>query len=194
MTPQTLEGILHSRDHINEKHPLSESGIPLPANQIRFVPAGTGAAFWGPGSLMTFIATGKETGGAFFLSEISVPPGGGPPPHIHHREDEAFFVLHGTLTIHVGGNTITAVPGDFAFLPRGIVHSFKNTGHTAVRALTWITPAGLENYFAEVFDPAADRAAVPPAPGKELIARALAASPKYGLELLPPATIGSNPI
>ncbi len=154
--------------------------------QARYLPVGTGAAYWGPGNLMTFLATGKETGGAYFLSEISVPPGGGPPPHIHHREDESFHVLEGELTIQVGEDTITALPGDFATLPRGIAHSFKNNGDSPVKALVLIAPAGLENYFAEVFDPTVDRS-VPPPPSKELIARARAAAPRYGLVLLPPA-------
>lgn len=156
-------------------------------NEVKYVAAGTGPAYWGPGSLLTFLITGKETGGAFFLAEMSVPPGGGPPPHIHHREDESFHVLQGTLTIQVGGNTLTASPGDFVFLPREIAHSFKNNGDVAAKGLVLVTPAGLENYFAEVFDPAVDRSAVPPPPGKELIARALAASPGYGLVLLPRA-------
>lgn len=153
--------------------------------EVRHVPAGSGAVYWGPGIQMKFIATSKETGGAFFLSETSVPPGGGPPPHIHHKEDESFHVLEGTLTIQVGEDTITARAGDFAYLPRGIAHSFKNTGNVTTKFLTLITPAGLENYFAEVFDPVADASAPPPPPSKELIARALAASPRYGLELLP---------
>ena len=166
-------------------NPIPESDIVPNANQIRFVPAETGAAYWGPGSLMRFVVTGKETGGAFFLSEISVPPRGGPPPHIHHREDESFHVLEGTLTIHVGENTITAASGDFAFLPRGVVHSFRNSGETAAKALVLITPAGLEHYFAEVFDLCSDRSSVPSSASKELITRALAASPRYALELLP---------
>ena len=136
---------------------------------------------------MTFIVTGKDTGGAFFLAEMSVPPGGGPPPHIHQREDESFHVLEGTLTVRVGEDTITASPGDFAFLPRGVAHSFKNNGDAPVRALVLITPAALENYFAEVFVPATNRSAAPPPPSKELIARAMAASHRYGLVLLPPA-------
>jgi quercetin dioxygenase-like cupin family protein len=136
---------------------------------------------------MTFLLTGEETGGALFLSELSVVPGGGTPPHIHHREDEAFRVLEGTLTIQVGGETITASAGDFAFLPRGIAHSFKNTGDGYAKALVSITPAGLEGFFTEIFEPATDRAATPPSASKELISRALAAGPKYGLELLPPA-------
>jgi quercetin dioxygenase-like cupin family protein len=136
---------------------------------------------------MTYLATGEETGGAFFLAEISVVPGGGAPPHIHHREDESFHVVEGSLTIQVGGDTITASAGDFAFLPRGIAHSFKNTGDGYAKALVFTTPAGLEGFFAEVFEPATDRTATPPSGSKELIGRALAAGPRYGLELLPPA-------
>ncbi|MGO9323322.1 MAG: quercetin 2,3-dioxygenase [Terracidiphilus sp.] len=156
-------------------------------NLVRHLPAGTGLAYWGPGERMTFLATGKETSGAFFLAEIEVAPGGGTPPHIHHREDEAFHLLEGSLTIQVGGNTITASAGDFAFLPRGIAHSFKNDGDGCAKALVLTTPAGLEGFFAEVFDPATDRFATPPPQSKNLIPRALAAAPKYGLELLPPA-------
>jgi quercetin dioxygenase-like cupin family protein len=136
---------------------------------------------------MTFLLTGEETGGAFFMSEISVAPGGGTPPHIHRREDEAFRMLEGTLTIQVGGDTITASAGDCAFLPRGIAHSFKNTGDGYAKALVLITPAGLEGFFAEVFEPAVDRSAAPLPVSEGLISRAVAAGPRYGLELLPPA-------
>ena len=198
MTPQTISPLADPSG--NSASQASQSAVqPVPAgsaqqteaqplqDQVRYVPAGTGPAYWGPGSLMTFLATGKETGGAFFLSEIMVPPGGGPPPHIHHREDESFHLLEGALTVQVGGDTLAASAGDFVFLPRGIAHSFKNTGNVNARALVLITPAGLENYFAEVFDPATDRSAAPPPVSRELIARALAASPRYGLVLLPPA-------
>jgi len=163
--------------------PRETAPLPQP-NQAKHVPAETGTAYWGPGELMTFLITGEETGGAFFMAEVSVAPGGGTPPHIHHREDEAFRLLQGTLTIQVGGHTITASAGDFAFLPRGIAHSFKNTGDGYAKALVLITPAGLEGFFTEVFEPAEDRSAVPPAVGKEFFGRALAAAPRYGLELL----------
>ena len=97
-------------------------------NQLKHVPAGSGAAFWGPGDQMRFLITGEETGGAFFMAEVSVPPGGGPPPHVHTREDESFYLQQGTLTIQIGDKTLTASPGDFVHLPRGIVHSFRNIG------------------------------------------------------------------
>jgi len=62
------------------------------------------------------------------MAEVSVPPGGGPPPHVHHREDESFHVIEGTLTVQVGEKILNASAGDFVYLPRGIGHSFKNTG------------------------------------------------------------------
>ena len=174
----------------NTKLPVNEatdSVATLPhQSQARHLPRGTGAAYWGPGELMTFLATGEETNGAYFLAEISVVPGAGTPPHIHHREDESFQLLEGELTIRVGEDTITASAGDFAFLPRGVAHSFQNTGESNAKALVLVTPAGLEGFFTEVFEPAADRYATPPPLGSELIGRAIAASPKYGLELIPP--------
>lgn len=198
MTTQTISPIVESSDEdvsqdlkrIMRRAEVSSADAVVtryPEGRVRYVPAGSGAAHWGPGSLMTFIVTGKETGGAFFLAEISVPPCGGPPPHIHQREDESFQVLDGTLTLRVDGDTIAASAGDFAFLHRGIAHSFKNHGDVTAKALVLVTPAGLENYFSEVFDPAVDRTAAPPLPGKELIARAQAVSSRYGLVLLPPA-------
>jgi hypothetical protein len=87
----------------------------------------------------------------------------------------------------VGGDTITASAGGFAFLPRGIAHSFKNTGDGYAKALVLITPAGLEGFFTEVFEPAADRSATPRYANEELIGRAHAVASRYGLELLPPA-------
>jgi len=198
MTTQTVELLVNSPDETMSEDSQQTTREPSSAgangkatlpqqNQVKHVFAKTGAAYWGPGELMTFLATGEETGGAFFMAEISVVPGGGTPPHIHHREDESFYLLEGTLTIQVGGDTITASAGDFAFLPREIAHSFKNTGDGDAKALVLTTPAGLEGFFSEVFEPAADRSAAPPSTSNGLIGRALAAGPRYGLELLPPA-------
>ena len=156
-------------------------------NHVKHVRRGTGAAYRGPGELMTFLITGEETNGAFFLAEISVVPGAGTPPHIHRREDESFHVLEGSMTIQAGGDTITASAGDVVFLPRGIAHSFQNSGTCDAKALVLVTPAGLEGFFSEVFEPAADRSAMPPSASSAFIGRAVAAAPRYGLELIAPA-------
>jgi mannose-6-phosphate isomerase-like protein (cupin superfamily) len=77
----------------------------MEVNQPRaalFVNEGEGKKLWVADELITFKASGEDTGGAYSLTDSVVPPGGGPPPHIHHREDEAFWVLEGELEITVG--------------------------------------------------------------------------------------------
>ena len=155
-------------------------------SQVQYVPAGTGKAYRSPIDEIRFLITGEQTGGAFFMAEVSVVPGGSNPPHIHHREEECFYLQEGTLTIQVGGKTQTASAGDFIRLPRGVAHSFENTGNVDAKVLLLVAPAGLETFFKEAFYPVEDRsAAMPPMTG-EFLARVLEAAPKCGLEFLPP--------
>jgi catechol 2,3-dioxygenase-like lactoylglutathione lyase family enzyme/mannose-6-phosphate isomerase-like protein (cupin superfamily) len=158
-------------------------------NQPRYVPAGTGPAYWGPGDQITFLLTGEQTGGAFFMAEVLVPPGGGPPPHIHQREDETFYLQQGTLTVQVGGKTLNASPGDCVYLPRRIAHCFKNTGNVDAKFLIVATPAGLENFFAEAFYPAESLSVAPPPITDAMLDRLLTASARYGLEFVPPGSL-----
>src|SRR5215472_5089259 len=155
--------------------------------QIQYVPAGTGRAYRSPIDEIRFLITGEQTGGAFFVAEVSVVPGGGNPPHIHHREDECFYLQEGTLTIQVDGKTQTTSAGDFIRLPRGVAHSFVNNGNVDAKVLLVVAPAGLEKFFEEAFYPVEDRSAgMPPMTG-EFMARLLEVAPKVGLEFLPPA-------
>jgi len=156
------------------------------SNLFKHVPAGTGPAYCGPGDRITFLITGAETGGAFFMAEVTVAPGGGPPPHVHSREDESFYLQQGTLAVQVGDKALNMSTGDFVHMPRGIFHSFKNVGEETAKLLMMVTPAGLETYFAEVFFPVADIAGISQI-GQAVIGRALKTAPKYGLELLLPA-------
>ena len=154
-------------------------------NQGKYVPAGTGQAYWGPGDEVTFLVTGQETGGAVFMAEVSVPPAGGPPPHLHNREDESFYIREGTLAIRVGDRTVQASPGDFVYIPRGTVHCFKNIGSGHAKLLVTFTPAGMEKFFEQAFYPAGDRSVGPPPLTEELLQRMQAAAAKGGLEFIP---------
>ena len=162
------------------------SATGLKQNQGKYVQSGTGPAYWGPGDEVTFLITGEETGGAVFMSEMSVPPGGGPPPHIHNREDESFYVREGTLAIRAGNRTFNVSPGDFVHIPRGTVHCFRNTGNGLAKMLVTFTPAGMERFFEEAFYPAGDRSVGPPLMTEELHSRLIGAAPKSGMEFLPP--------
>jgi mannose-6-phosphate isomerase-like protein (cupin superfamily) len=150
------------------------------------VPPGEGKTLWVTDELMTFKASGEDTGGAYSLTDSLVPSGGGPPPHIHHREDEAFWVLEGELEIMVGEDRFMAAAGSFVHLPKGLIHSYRNVGPGPARFLTLVVPAGLEKFFEEVGQPGTDLSSPPPF-GDEDIDRLLAAAPRYGLEIpLPP--------
>lgn len=157
------------------------------ARQVQYVPAGSGKTYRSPIDDVTFLITGEQTGGAYFMAAVSVVPGGGNPPHIHHREEECFYLQEGTLTVQVGGKTQTVSAGDFIRLPRGIVHSFENTGKVDAKVLLLVAPAGLERFFEEAFYPVEDRSAARPPMTGEFMARVIEAATKVGLEFLPPA-------
>jgi quercetin dioxygenase-like cupin family protein len=159
-------------------------------NQVKYVPAGTGPMYCGPGDKVSFLVTGAESHGSCFIIEGMVAPGGGPPPHVHHLEDETFYILEGTATFQAGGQTIHAKPGDCIHIPRGTVHSIKNEGTMPGRALVVISPAsptGMQQFFEESFTPTTDRSASPPLITEELVKRMIAAAARTGTEFIKPA-------
>lgn len=149
------------------------------------VPPDEGTRLWVVDELITFKATGEDTGGAYLLTDSVVPPQGGPPPHVHNREDEAFWVLEGELDVSVGESSFRADAGSFVHLPRGVPHSFENPSDEPARFLTLVVPAGLEGFFEEVGKPGTDPSS-PPSFGEEDLERLLAVAPKYGVEIQTP--------
>jgi mannose-6-phosphate isomerase-like protein (cupin superfamily) len=43
-----------------------------------------------------------------------------------HRTQELVTVVEGRLQLSVGGETVSAGPGDEVFIPKGVVHSVRN--------------------------------------------------------------------
>jgi quercetin dioxygenase-like cupin family protein len=156
------------------------------AGRLLHRPVATGPAFWGPGDHYTFLVTGEETGGAYFVMEALVPPGGGPPPHIHRREDETYYVLEGQIETLLGDETVIAGPHDFVNIPRGTVHCFRNAGTETARMILTFTPAGIEDWFMECLERAPNDPRPEDVPDNvdEVAARYVAAAPGYGLEFL----------
>lgn len=126
------------------------------------VPSDAGEARWWGEGLAVIKATGADTGGQMAILEVSEPPGAEAPNHVHHKEDEAFWVLEGEVTFDVGGTTITAAQGDYAFGPRDVPHSYR-VGPSGCRMLFIVTPAGFEELVRHMSVPAADRT-LPPGP------------------------------
>ena len=147
------------------------------------VRSGEGEARWWFGMLAEIKATAANTGGNLTIIEVTCPPGYEAPLHVHHREDEAFWVLEGSVVIHVGETNVAAGPGDYAFGPRDIPHRFS-VGDAGCQMLFILTPGGLEGLVREMSEPAATRTLPPPSSEPPDLARAQAIAARYGAELL----------
>jgi quercetin dioxygenase-like cupin family protein len=152
--------------------------------------AGKGRAAWVVGDHYTVKATGEDTGGAFALIEVLVPPRSGPPPHLHRREDEAFYVLEGEFEVHIDDQQLTAGPGTWVTLAKGSLHYFKNIGPTPAKMLILATPAGLDRFFLEAGREATDTTPESGAVRPEDTEKLLAIAPKYGVEIQLPRSAG----
>ena len=139
-------------------------------------------AYWSLGELLTLVATAEQTGGAFSLMEERLPRGAEPPPHVHHREDEAFFVLEGSLTVRVGDEVFAATPGSFVFCPREVPH-LLTVQSDEVRMLTLCTPGGVERLFVDLGEPASART-LPPDGEEPDMDRIITLAAHYGAEVL----------
>lgn len=134
-------------------------------------------------TLMTVKAGSKETGNAFTLLEWTGPVGFAPPPHTHLVEDEAFYILEGSMTVTCGEKRWEAGAGSFVFLPRGVVHGFTITGDKPLRGLQLTVPSGFEGFIAEAGAPA-DEPVVAAGPD---IPRLLAAAERHHIKIHPPS-------
>ena len=99
------------------------------------------------GGPLTFKVRGDETNGALIAFESTTEPGEGPPLHVHANEDEILYVLEGRFRFELEGELRAAPTGSFAFVPRGVRHTWQNVGDGSGRLLVLFTPAGMERFF-----------------------------------------------
>ena len=163
---------------------MSSPTLTAPDVRLLHRAADSGPAFWGPGDVYTFLVTGAESGGSYFAMEALVPPGGGPPPHIHRNEDETFYIVDGHCSIRLEDETVLAGAGDFVNVPRGCVHCFHNDGTSPMRMIVTFTPAGIEHFFEETLERALDPSQPAPDNIDAVVARYVAAAPRYGIEFV----------
>ena len=66
-----------------------------------------------------------------------------------------FFIPEGTYELAVDDQITTAGAGTIVFIPRKVVHRFKNVGNTTACPLDWSLPGGQDHYFKAIADLAA---------------------------------------
>jgi mannose-6-phosphate isomerase-like protein (cupin superfamily) len=61
------------------------------------------------------------------------------PPHVHHHDDEAWYVLEGTLFVQMGEQEVEVRAGSGALVPRGTLHTYWNPSPGPTRYLLIMT-------------------------------------------------------
>jgi quercetin dioxygenase-like cupin family protein len=95
-----------------------------------------------PGAARVLL-TGRETGGAFALLALTLPPfSPGPPPHRHQAHAETCYVLAGTLAFTMGDDTVVLGAGESLLIGAGVVHTCWNPAAGHATLLLLYTPGG----------------------------------------------------
>lgn len=96
---------------------------------------------------MIWHATGERTNGACQIAEITWRAADVSLHHIHSLEDEGFFVIEGTVTLHTSDGDFHLGPGEFGWGPRGLRHGYT-VGPDGARVLMVQTPGTqLDEFF-----------------------------------------------
>lgn len=120
-----------------------------------------------------YLATGATTGGLFGLYRYEMSAArSGPDPHFHKTMAESFFVLRGTLRLHDGTGWRDLREGEFAHVPPGGIHGFRNESGEPVSMLLHFAPgAPRESYFEAVAEVARGERTLSPEEWTELYRR-----------------------
>ena len=99
----------------------------------------------------TFLVNSNDTHGVYAVFEHDLPAGfPGPPAHAHRVTTHTFYVLEGSVTIRVGGQTVEAQAGTSVYIPAGVVHQFYNQSPASARLMEIDTPGSFQAYFEEL--------------------------------------------
>jgi quercetin dioxygenase-like cupin family protein len=93
------------------------------------------------GQHLTFLRTGRDTGGELLQVHVRLDPGGWVPRHVHARQDERVEVLAGSVAVRVSGRDRVLAVGESADVPRRKVHVVRNAGEGEARFLLEVRPA-----------------------------------------------------
>jgi quercetin dioxygenase-like cupin family protein len=142
---------------------------------------------WVTGLHVRILLGNAQTNDQFAVAEITAHPGDFVPPHTHDPEDEMFYVLEGEVEFDVPGGAITATPGTFIHIPRGVFHGFRNASEADAKLLDIHTPGGFEDFFAEAGTLWPDLSVNPPPGAWVDVPRFIRIAEAHGMEVAKPA-------
>jgi quercetin dioxygenase-like cupin family protein len=105
------------------------------------------------GGLHSWLVGEVDVAGAFLLFEDTVEPGKRTPLHVHPGAEETFYLLAGSIVLHVDGSEAEIRTGGVAVIPRDLPHAFMAQADGA-RMLCLHTPGGGEAFYRTASEPA----------------------------------------
>jgi quercetin dioxygenase-like cupin family protein len=90
------------------------------------------------------------------------------PLHVHHEDDEAWYVLRGTLVFRLDGEEVEAGPGSAVMARRGTPHTYRNAGGEEAQYLL-VMPPRIASLIDAIHEPDADVPALFTAHASELL-------------------------
>ena len=128
------------------------------------------------GMAIKFCLDEQDTNGKLTMFEVTVEPGTRmPAPHYHKDFDETIYGLEGVCSYTIDGKPVEIGPGNFHFIPRGVVHGFENKTNGCIKFLCMINPGIFgPSYFKDI-------ATILGAGGPPDMAKLMAVMTKHGL-------------
>jgi mannose-6-phosphate isomerase-like protein (cupin superfamily) len=74
------------------------------------------------------------------LAEAALEPGVATDRHYHRLSEEIYFILEGSATMEIDGETREVGPGDAILIPTGDWHQIRSTGPVKLRFLCCCAP------------------------------------------------------
>jgi quercetin dioxygenase-like cupin family protein len=130
-------------------------------------------------------ARSDQTDGTYGVVELTGAPGDAPPLHVHTYDDEGFYVLEGSLRLHIGGEAAVHLhAGQFALAPHGVPHVYVVESEQPARWLA-ITNGGFDRFVEELGVPAQSDG-LPVEPHMPAHEELVAIARRHGIMLLGP--------
>lgn len=74
-----------------------------------------------------------------FVDYVELPPGASIGVHTHGDNEEVYFIVDGTGTMHTNGEDARVSSGDLIFNRRGWTHGLRNDSAAPLKVLVWET-------------------------------------------------------
>ena len=108
------------------------------------------------GATVTITADSDDTDGAFTVMDLLAPPGFENGLHTHEPA-EIFHVIDGEMTLYVDGESQHLGSGMTGHVAANEPHGVRAEGDDVLRVLIVMSPAGTEDFFRSVGEPATAR-------------------------------------